>query len=91
MGYHLRSGAGNLPKGVWQNREQRRRIINYCPEIAIILDMKLERERCPGDNGEGVLVDILLGEPVDLAPSEPVDIPPGEENRDKSQPTSSIE
>jgi hypothetical protein len=58
MGYHLRVGAGHLPEGVWKNREQRKNIIEYCPEIAIILDMKLERERCGGDNGEGKLSDM---------------------------------
>jgi len=53
MGYHIRSGAGRLPEGVWKNKEQRKAIIKYCPEISIILDMKLEKERCEGDNGEG--------------------------------------
>jgi len=60
MGYHLRKGAGKLPEGVWKNQEQRRKIIDYCPEIKIILDMKLQRERCPGDNGEGELADLPL-------------------------------
>jgi hypothetical protein len=55
MGYHLRTGNGNLPPGVWKNKDQRMAILEYCPEIAIILDMKLEKERCPGDNGEGEL------------------------------------
>jgi Protein of unknown function (DUF5672) len=53
MGYHLRTGSEKLPEGVWKNRDQRKAILQYCPEIAIILDMKLEKERCPGDNGEG--------------------------------------
>jgi hypothetical protein len=57
MGYHLRTGNGDLPAGVWKNRDQRQAILKYCPEIAIILDMKLEKERCPGDNGEGELSD----------------------------------
>jgi hypothetical protein len=55
MGYHLRVSAGHLPSGVWKNQDQRKAILKYCPEIAIILDMKLEKERCPGDNGEGEL------------------------------------
>ncbi len=57
MGYHLRAGAGHLPGLVWKNQEQRKAILKYCPEIAIILDMKLEVERCPGDNGEGEIID----------------------------------
>lgn len=58
MGYHLRSGAMHLPEGVWKSRDHRKEIIKYCPEIAIILNMKLERERCDGDNGEGELSDM---------------------------------
>ncbi|KFY14167.1 hypothetical protein V491_06127 [Pseudogymnoascus sp. VKM F-3775] len=53
MGYHLRDGEGHLPPGVWKNSDQRARILKYCPEISIILPMKLERERCEGDNREG--------------------------------------
>jgi hypothetical protein len=56
MGYHLRIGNGHLPGLVWKNQEQRKAILKYCPEIAIILDMKLEKERCPGDNGEGEII-----------------------------------
>lgn len=55
MGYHLRDGEGHLPTGVWKNSDQRARILKYCPEIAIILPMKLERERCEGDNREGAI------------------------------------
>ncbi|KFY55898.1 hypothetical protein V497_06652 [Pseudogymnoascus sp. VKM F-4516 (FW-969)] len=53
MGYHLRDGEGHLPVGVWKNHDQRARILKYCPEVSIILPMKLERERCEGDNREG--------------------------------------
>ncbi|KFY46113.1 hypothetical protein V494_00614 [Pseudogymnoascus sp. VKM F-4513 (FW-928)] len=53
MGYHLREAEGHLPQGVWKNSDQRSRILKYCPEISIILPMKLERERCQGDNREG--------------------------------------
>ncbi|OBT67157.1 hypothetical protein VE03_02686 [Pseudogymnoascus sp. 23342-1-I1] len=55
MGYHLREGEGHLPAGVWKNSDQRARILKYCPEISIILPMKLERERCEGDNREGAI------------------------------------
>lgn len=57
MGYHLRNSEGHLPTGVWKNSDQRARIIKYCPEISIILPMKLERERCEGDNREGGIDD----------------------------------
>lgn len=53
MGYHLRNGQGHLPEGVWKSRKQRENILRYCPDISIILPMKLERERCEGDDREG--------------------------------------
>lgn len=53
MGYHVRDGGRNLNDGVWKNPEQRKKIFNYCPELSMIMDMKLERERCPGDNKQG--------------------------------------
>ena len=53
MGYHVKDGGMELPDAVWKSREQRKRIFDYCPEISMIMPMKLERERCEGDNGEG--------------------------------------
>ena len=53
MGYHLRDGIGHLPANVWRNKDQRANILKYCPDVKIILPMKLERERCEGDNREG--------------------------------------
>ncbi|KAF4580911.1 hypothetical protein GQ602_007048 [Ophiocordyceps camponoti-floridani] len=38
---------------LWTEPELRRGALDYCPELAIILDMKLERERCPDDDGHG--------------------------------------
>jgi uncharacterized protein YbbK (DUF523 family) len=59
MGYHVRNlGGGKLPEGVWKSKAQRKKIFDYCPEIVIIMPMKLERERCEGDNGEGELRDM---------------------------------
>ncbi|KAL0932036.1 uncharacterized protein CTRU02_212989 [Colletotrichum truncatum] len=53
MGYHVRNGGKSLPDSVWKNPTQRKKILNYCPEISLIMDMKLERERCEDDNMEG--------------------------------------
>lgn len=54
MGYHVRDlGGGKLPEGVWKSKEQRKKIFEYCPELVLVMDMKLERERCEGDDGEG--------------------------------------
>ncbi|KAF5574340.1 hypothetical protein FPANT_11806 [Fusarium pseudoanthophilum] len=50
MGYNLQ-GRGNLvDQDVWKYPEARKEALKYCPEIQIILNMKLEKERCPGDN-----------------------------------------
>jgi hypothetical protein len=47
MGYHVRDGGRTpLTYGVWGEPKQRREIFDYCPELAMIMDMKLERERC---------------------------------------------
>lgn len=44
MGYHI-NPAGWSPE-VWHDSSKRRMIFDYCPEVKIILDMYLERERC---------------------------------------------
>lgn len=44
MGYHL--NPNGAVSDVWDTRGTRKRIFDYCPEIKIILDMKLEREKC---------------------------------------------
>jgi hypothetical protein len=55
MGYHVREGGRNLPDAVWKTLEQRKKIFEYCPELTMLMDMKLDRERCEGDKGDGVL------------------------------------
>jgi hypothetical protein len=45
MGYHIDSSS--LPEDVWTRVDRRRHIYTYCPEIKIILDMYLDREKCP--------------------------------------------
>ena len=58
MGYHLWDGKGHLSEAVWKNSEQRKSILKFCPDLAIILPMKLERERCEGDNREGEPIEV---------------------------------
>lgn len=53
MGFHIRDGGADLRDEVWKNQVQRKAIFDYCPELSMIMDMKLDRERCPGDDGEG--------------------------------------
>ncbi|EEY16490.1 conserved hypothetical protein [Verticillium alfalfae VaMs.102] len=53
MGFHVRDGGQFLTSDVWKNATQRQNIFNYCPELSLIMNMKLERERCPGDDHEG--------------------------------------
>lgn len=63
MGYHLKNGQGHLPEGVWKSHQHRKDILKYCPDISIILPMKLERERCEGDDKEGTYIKVEgLGE-----------------------------
>ena len=57
MGYHVRDGGENLADDVWKNPQRRKNNFNYCPELAMIMPMKLERERCDGDNKEGEIID----------------------------------
>lgn len=56
MGFHIPNSGKNLPDEVWKNPEQRKKIFDYCPELSLIMDMKLERERCSGDDKQGNIV-----------------------------------
>jgi len=49
MGYHVRDGGvgTKLSYRVWNDASIRKKIFNYCPELSMIMAMKLERERCP--------------------------------------------
>ncbi|KAJ6446670.1 MEAB protein [Purpureocillium lavendulum] len=75
MGYTVRGGHGGggggggsyLDHDVWKDADLRNRIFGYCPELSIIMDMKLERERCPDDNGRGGRGTDAGGEAFDLA------------------------
>lgn len=53
MGYHVRDGGENLADDVWKSQAQRKKIFKYCPELSMIMPMKLERQRCDRDNREG--------------------------------------
>ncbi|KAJ3567575.1 hypothetical protein NPX13_g6715 [Xylaria arbuscula] len=61
MGFHLRDGGRGISDQVWKDPAQRRAILDYCPELSLIMDMKLERERCPGDRLDGTIEE---GNPV---------------------------
>lgn len=63
MGYHVRDGGTNLADDVWKNPTKRKSNFEYCPELAMIMPMKLERERCSGDNKEGKIVGARDAEP----------------------------
>lgn len=53
MGYHVQGMGEKLAPEVWGSREQRKKILEYCPELYTVLNAKLDRERCPGDKGDG--------------------------------------
>ncbi|KAL8894037.1 MAG: hypothetical protein Q9192_004684 [Flavoplaca navasiana] len=46
MGIHVPSSSDVLLRDVWDNPERRKQMLEYCPEIKMIVAMKLERERC---------------------------------------------
>lgn len=52
MGYHVQEMGEKLPVEVWGSHEQRKKILEYCPELYTVLNAKLDRERCPGDTGD---------------------------------------
>jgi hypothetical protein len=56
MGYHARDGSEHLADDVWKDPIKRKKNFEYCPELAIIMPMKLERERCDGDNKQGEII-----------------------------------
>lgn len=47
-GFVIRDTA-MIKSSVWDNNTERTAILNYCPEIKMILHMKLMREQCPGE------------------------------------------
>ncbi len=67
MGFHVRDGGENLAEDVWRDPERRKGNFEYCPELAMIMPMKLERERCEGDNGEG---EVVGGEEIEKQKAE---------------------
>ncbi|CAD6445908.1 b99c60b2-5778-47e6-b109-220670ffff5f [Sclerotinia trifoliorum] len=44
FGYHLIGSGKTLVPDIWDNKERRKHILQYCPEIKIALDMDLLRE-----------------------------------------------
>ncbi|EXK77725.1 hypothetical protein FOQG_17580 [Fusarium oxysporum f. sp. raphani 54005] len=56
MGYYMPDRGRGLDREVWKVEKHRKAVLQYCPELHIILDMRLERERCGGDNRMGEIV-----------------------------------
>ena len=46
MGYHVGGNGGKMHGGVWDDKDQRQQIYDYCPEVKMLLDMRFEREKC---------------------------------------------
>jgi len=65
MGYHTGWGGQRLPDEVWGTKAHRERIWEYCPEIKLILGMRLEREGCPDGPGYEEMKRSLEGREVD--------------------------
>lgn len=45
MGYHVPEGGTRLHEDVWKDQHKRQKIFEYCPELSMIMPMKLEAER----------------------------------------------
>lgn len=56
LGFHVREGGASLSDDVWKDPTRRKMNFEYCPELVMIMPMKLERERCEGDNREGEII-----------------------------------
>lgn len=56
MGFHVGDGGTALSEDVWKDPERRKSNFEWCPELAMIMPMKLERERCEGDNKQGEIL-----------------------------------
>ncbi|KAL9031621.1 MAG: hypothetical protein Q9196_000378 [Gyalolechia fulgens] len=52
LGIHVPSSNEVLHTDVWDDPGQRKKILEYCPEIKMIMTMKLERERCEEKTAE---------------------------------------
>lgn len=57
MGYHVNNGGEDLAEDVWKDPQRRKNNFEWCPELAMIMPMKLERERCDGDDKMGTIVE----------------------------------
>jgi hypothetical protein len=52
MGYHLGWSGARLPEDVWNDKAKQEKIWKWCPEIKLILNMRLERDGCPDGQGK---------------------------------------
>lgn len=53
MGFHVPDGGKKLSPAVWRDQGRRKSILEYCPELSMIMEMKLEKQRCRGDDRMG--------------------------------------
>ncbi|KAL8645457.1 MAG: hypothetical protein Q9210_006696 [Variospora velana] len=54
MGFHLPLSSDHLLKDAWTDADKRKKTFEYCPEVKMIMDMKLERERCEENTSQVV-------------------------------------
>ncbi|KAL8708760.1 MAG: hypothetical protein Q9220_006402 [cf. Caloplaca sp. 1 TL-2023] len=53
MGIHVAGEEGGLIKEVWGDEARRKGLLGWCPEVKIVMGMKLERERCAVEEEKG--------------------------------------
>lgn len=51
IGYHVPERGVHVDRGVWKDKHLRKEVLEYCPELRMILDSKLDREACSDGKG----------------------------------------
>ena len=44
---------GDIEGQLWKDIQHRKYVYDYCPEVKMVLDMKLELQRCPNSPTDG--------------------------------------
>lgn len=56
IGYNTRSTGATVEHRSWKSADARRQILDYCPELSMVMGMRLEKEICSdGQSGAGMV------------------------------------
>ena len=56
MGYHAIGDGTSFNDALWKKADNRRKMLDYCPELGIIMGLEWDMERCYDDNQPGEAV-----------------------------------